>query len=258
MILYCMQNPKKGEPGGKVAKTSNTVFSANLVGLVLMAMSLIVIGDAAGKALTKGGVSPFFVAWSRFLIGVALLYPFFRPTRAELCLLYNWKVVLRALLIICAICSLLTALRTEPMANVFGGFFIGPVIAYVISAILLRENITAIRSILIGSGFLGVVLVIKPGFEVSAGMAFAVLAGCLHGSYIVATRWLANSHRSVFLMLSQLIIGSIILVPLGVVDIPHSIETWDVLLIIISAVGSALGNYLLVIASRTAPVQDRV
>ena len=40
--------------------------------------------------------------------------------------------------------------------------------------------------------FVGVLLVVKPGFGMQIGMGFALLAGCFHGSYLVATRSLAG------------------------------------------------------------------
>lgn len=93
--------------------------------LVLVAMMLIPAGDTAGKVLTSGGVAPVFVAWSRFALGALLLAPFaIRAVDPRLFL--DWRVWVRALFIVCGIVSILTALRTEPIANVFGAFFVGP------------------------------------------------------------------------------------------------------------------------------------
>ena len=162
-------------------------------------MSFIVLGDSAGKLMTGGGIAPFFVAWSRFALGALFLLPFCGLKREELVALLDWRLWLRALFIICAICSILTALRTEPIANVFGGFFISPIVSYFMSAWLLKERISYRRTGLLLFSFLGVLLVVKPGFGMTAGMGFAMLAGCCHGSYLVATRWLAGSFRPRFL-----------------------------------------------------------
>lgn len=43
--------------------------------MMLAAMVLLPAGDAAGKALTALGVSPWFVAWSRFVLGAAIALP---------------------------------------------------------------------------------------------------------------------------------------------------------------------------------------
>src|SRR5439155_2707814 len=94
---------------------------------------------------------------------------------------------------------------------------------------------------------------VKPGFGFTPGSAFALTAGCLHGAYLVATRWLAGQHRPTFLLISQLIAGAIVLLPFGLSARPTTLSMTDIFLVCVSAIGSAAGNYLLVIANRTTP-----
>ena len=229
-----------------------TSFSFKVIGLVVLAMVLIVSADAAGKVLTARGFSQFFVGWARFSVAVLIVAPFCGLKATELPMLIRPQVILRALLIAGGITCILTALKTEPMANVFGGFFIGPIISYFLSAFLLGERITFARTALLALSFIGVLIVVRPGFGMTAGMGFAVLAGCLHGSYLVATRWLAGSYRPRFLLFSQLAIGAVLLAPFAIGPIPS--VTLDLTLMLLwSALGSALGNLILVTISRTPP-----
>lgn len=227
-------------------------FAYSTIGLMFLSMTLIVGGDAAAKALTSAEFSPYFVAWTRFALAAVVLVPFSGMTRAELPLLLNKRVLLRGLLLALAVCSILTALKTEPIANVFGGFFIGPVISYFVSALVLKESITWPRTALLALSFIGVLLVVKPGFGMTAGMGFAVVAGSLHGSFLVVTRSLAQQYRAKFLLASQLLIGSVILSPFSLIETPD-IEMNIMGLIVISALGSAFGNLLLLIVNRTTP-----
>ena len=236
-----------------IAQTGSGALLVRAALTVFFAMTLIVIGDAAGKTMTGGEQSPFFVAWSRFVVAALLLYPLFRPSRDEWRQFADWRVLLRGGLITCAICLVLTALRTEPIANVFGGFFVGPVIAYILSSLLLGERVSLVRSLLLAVGFVGVLLVVKPGFGASIGMGFAVLAGCFHGCYLVANRWLSGVFPARFLLFSQLVVGAVALAPLGVAGIPAEPDLGLVVLITISALGSAFGNYLLTAVNRTTP-----
>jgi hypothetical protein len=133
--------------------------------LMIVAMTLIPLGDAAGKALTADhGAPPVFVAWSRFALGVVLLAPFLRPRHLDLRALVDPRTIFRGLLITGGIISILTALRTEPLPNVFGAFFVGPILSFVLSALLLRETVRPAQGVLLAVGFLGVLLVVKPGF----------------------------------------------------------------------------------------------
>jgi len=226
---------------------------AKVILLICIATTSIVVGDAAGKLLTQDGVSPFFIAWSRFALAAGLLLPLSGMTRAELPQLWNWRVVLRAALIAGGISSILTALRTEPIANVYGAFFIGPVVAYALSVVLLGERVTRARSFLLAIGFLGVLMVVQPSAQMGPGMIFALLAGMCYGSYLTATRWLAGQYRPRFLLTAQLVIGAILLAPLGLTHLPGagSPAIWG--LVLLSALASALGNFLLVLINRTTP-----
>lgn len=223
-----------------------------LLTMVFIAVTCVVIGDTAGKLLTSSGTSPFLVAWSRFLLAAVLLLPFSGLSRSELPDLMDWRVLLRAGFIICGICCILTALKSEPIANVFGAFFVGPVVSYVLAILFLGERPSAKRSLLLAIGFVGVMLVVKPGFGSSIGMGFALAAGTFYGAYLVMTRTVAGQYRPRFLLISQLLIGSIVLMPFGLQPDMPAADLGFLALILVSALGSAVGNYMLVIASRRA------
>lgn len=221
--------------------------------MMLLSMTLIVGGDTAAKVLSQDGISPIFVAWTRFALASVILLPFMGVSRADAPALRDPRVWLRALLIMAGICCILTALRTEPIANTFGAFFIGPIVAYALSVFVLKERVTLIRTVLLGLSFVGVLMVVQPGFGVTVGMGLAVLAGVFHGCYVVATRSIAPLYRPRLLLISQLILGAILLAPLGVATWPDTVSATAMVLILISALGSALGNLLLVQLSRTTP-----
>jgi drug/metabolite transporter (DMT)-like permease len=223
-----------------------------VVVMVIMAMTLIVSGDAAAKVLGGQGFDPVFTAWSRFALAAVVIAPFAGLQRSDLAQAKDWRLVLRAMLIVGGIVCILTALRTEDMATVFGGFFVGPIVAYALSAMLLGERVTLARTVLLGLSFVGVLIVVRPGFGMTSGMGLAILAGCFHGSYLVATRWLAGGFRPRFLLLSQLVIGAVVLAPFAIGPLPP-ITGNTAVLIGISAMGSAMGNLLLVLVNRTTP-----
>lgn len=232
--------------------TMHPQYSPRLIGAVVLAMTLIVGGDAAATVLTGAGFPQTFVAWTRFALAAVLLAPLCGLTRFDAVHFRDWRLYLRAGLIVGGIVSILTALQTEPMANVFAGFFVGPIVSYFVAAALLGERITPLRTALLLVSFGGVLLVVRPGFGMTTGMGFAVLAGCFHGAYLVATRWLAGTFRPRFLLFSQLLIGAVILSPFAFAPVPTLTWAW-MGLITISALGSAGGNLLLVLVNRTTP-----
>ncbi len=229
-----------------------------LVALMFLAMSMIPAGDTAGKILTSEyGASPLFVAWSRFVLGSLIAVPLLRADTLRI--LRDWRIWLRALLLTCGIVSIQTALVAAPVADVFAAFFVGPIVSYALSILLLGERGSPQRSALMVLGFLGVLLVVRPGFDANAGLGFAVLAGVFYGAYLSASRWLAPLARPGSLLFSQLFISALLLTPFC-----WSSTTADLLLqqspsgpfatlTLASAMFSMGGNFLLLFAYARAP-----
>ena len=230
--------------------TRHTVL---LILMILVGMTLIPIGDTAGKLLMQEGASSGFVTWTRLLIGFLVILPFSGIRLTELSSLYDWRILLRAALFIISVSSILKAVETESIANVFGAFFIGPILSYFLAALLLKEAITPLRSVLLLIGFGGAMLVIKPSYHMSTGMMFAALAGCFYGVFLVTNRWLAGHFRPRFILLSTLLVGSIVLAPVGLPAIPALDSTYLVMLLLISALSSAIGNLIIIEANRLLP-----
>jgi drug/metabolite transporter (DMT)-like permease len=221
--------------------------------LMIVAMSLIPLSDAAAKLLTAThGVAPVFVAWSRFALGALLLVPFLRARHWDARALVDPRTVFRGLLIVGGIMCILTALRTEPLPNVFGAFFVGPILSFVLSAVLLREPVRPAQAALLALGFAGVLLVVRPGFGMTPGLGLAVLAGGFYGCYLVASRWLSGAYPPRTLLLSQLVTGAVVLAPFGLWQVP-AVDGTVAGLILLSAAGSAAGNLLLLVAYGIAP-----
>lgn len=223
---------------------------------MFLGVSLIVCGDTAGKALGGMGVHPFVIAWMRFALGLILLAPFLGPVRANIARLPDRWLILRGALIAGAISSILTALRTEPIANVFGAFFVGPVVSYVLSRLVLQERTTWLRSLLIVTGFVGVLMVVQPGTGFRPNMIFALLAGSLYGCFLALTRRMTAHHGNGAMLFSQLFWGMVVLTPFAVFhagSVSAATSGTGVMLIVISALASAVGNHLIVRMSRTAP-----
>jgi drug/metabolite transporter (DMT)-like permease len=215
-----------------------------------LGMSLIPLGDTFGKAMMGLGALPVFVAFARYAVGAALLLPF-TGIKGSLPLMRDWRIWFRSSLQVGAILGILTGLQTETLANAFGAFFAGPLISYLLSAWLLGEKITWPRTILLIIGFAGVLLVVKPGFAMTTGTAFAAIGGVFYGAFLTASRWLSSVGRSQDLMLSQFIIGTLMISPLGLAAIPD-FTPWLAVLVIGSGAASMLGNLLIIMAYRHA------
>lgn len=219
--------------------------------IMLVAMSLIPVGDSAGKILTSElGVEPVFVAWSRFALGTVLVLPFL--PKGSFALLCNWRIWVRASMLCCGITCIQFALRTVDIATVFAAFFIGPMFSYVLATLFLREQVTVLRTLLIVLGFGGVLLVVRPGTGGDADVLWAVAAGLFYGAFLTMSRWLSHLGKPLSLTFTQLAISMFLLLPFGLTNLPEA-SLPIASMTLASALFSMLGNLLLLYAYGLAP-----
>ncbi len=220
---------------------------------MFVAMSLIPLGDTAGKLLNNNhDVAAIFVSWSRFTIGALCLLPFIYKDKAILRLLLDKRIIARGLVLVCTISSILQAFTTVPITTGFSILFIAPLVSYLLSVVFLKETITVVRTVLVIGGFLGVLLVAQPSPSMDPNLFFAFLAGVLYGTYLTMSRAFAHLGTPVQLTSTQLILGAIVLCPFGVMAMP-TINESVMVLAGISGLSSLGGNLLLILAYGLAP-----
>ena len=214
--------------------------------VMFISMSLIPAGDLCGKLLSgPHGTAPAYIAWSRFAVGALIALPF--GIAGSGALLGDWRIWLRAVLIAGGVVAIQTALKTEPLANVFAAFFIGPILSYVLAVIFLKEPLHPLRAALMLLGFCGVLLVVRPGAGGSDGLLWAMLAGCFYGAFLTTSRWLAHVGTPMQLIFTQLLLSALMLLPVGLLSLPQ-MSAPIALLTLGSAGFSAAGNLLLFVA----------
>ncbi len=159
--------------------------------MMLVAMSLTPLGDTAGKLMTdQSALSPFFAAWNRFAVGALILAFFVR--RAAYKLLFDWRIIARASILVCGITSILTALSTVPIATMYEVFFIGAWISYILAVLFLKEPIGPLHLALVAGAFTGVLIVLQPQGQFDPNLAFAVLVGLCYDFFCVVARAVQN------------------------------------------------------------------
>ena len=186
---------------------------------MLIGMMLIPTGDAASKLLSNShGYHPFFIAWARFAVGSFLVLPFI--PRSCFTVFRNPVAWGRGFLLATGISVITFAVALEDLANVFAVFFIGPIISYILAAIFLKEAVTLPRSALLFLGFTGILLIARPGFGFSIGLACALFAGCTYGVFLTLSRLAAGQEEPKALLFSQMLIATILCTPMALIYWP--------------------------------------
>jgi drug/metabolite transporter (DMT)-like permease len=223
-------------------------------GTALMAAAslLIPMGDGIAKALITNH-SPFFIAWARYaaasLIVVAVTLVWHR-TSLSLPTSFGSNA-LRTALIVGAMTAFYFAIADIPLATAFGGYFLGPVIAAILSARMLSERITVSRLAAAISGLAGAYLIIRPGADLQLGSLLALLTGALFAGYLVATRVTVSTTSPMEALRFQCIFGALLLTPAAAFSWSRlSVEEW--LLIALMGTISAACHFMVIAAFRHA------
>jgi len=226
-------------------------FSPFVLAALIMGLGIagIPLGDTAAKFMyAHTDVDPMFIAWSRYGLGVFLVWLAYAGRGFDFTVMKDWRLWLRSAFVVSAIVSILNALATEPIATTFAAFFVGPIFAYFGSALFLKETITVFRTITLLCAFAGVLVVVRPTGGMSSGLLFALMGGMFYAAFLVSTRWVSSVARPRTLLLTNLIMGALLLTPWGITNIP-AIDIRMSALVLWSAAASAFGNLAIVVSS---------
>lgn len=169
-------------------------------GVVLMCLSTFAFSVMhLSVRVVSAELHPFQIAFFRNLFGLAFLTPLligpgFRQMRTRRLGLH----ALRGVLNVCAMLLFFSALATAPLAKVTALGFIAPIFTSVLSVLILRERFHLRRWTAIGIGFVGMLIILRPGLvSVDAGALYAVAAAMLWSFALIIVKTLSRTESSV-------------------------------------------------------------
>jgi drug/metabolite transporter (DMT)-like permease len=175
----------------EVARPQNPALG---IAFLVCAVVLIPISDAFAKMLAAK-LPAIEVVWLRYVSQTALILPFvlWRYGRRTFVTRYPVTQLVRSVLITGAAFCFFTALSTVPLADAVAVFFVSPFIVTALSPAVLGERVGVWRWCAVIFGFIGAMVVIRPGFQqVELGLLFAIGAGTCFALFVLATRRLAG------------------------------------------------------------------
>lgn len=188
---------------------------------MLLAMAILPLIDVLAKFLGQAGLPILVVVWARALFGTLMVMPLALRAVGRTAILpqspgYH---IARAVLLYSATWFFFTALKYLPIADALAIFFVNPLIVTLFSALFLREKVGPRRWAAVAAGFIGTLIIIRPGMvELNPGTVFALLSGTALGSYFVMTRARAGREDANVLTFRTSAIGTLgltLLLPLG-------------------------------------------
>ena len=186
--------------------------------LNLSAWVMLPIMDGFAKYLSST-LPVLQITWSRYFFTVVIVLPimlvFFRKN-------LTWTEqpklqLIRGLLLFCANILFFYSISIISLAKALTLAFIAPLIVTALSPFLLGEKVGFRRWAAVVTGFVGSLIVIRPGFvELNLASIAALGTGVLYGFYLIITRKLHDADNPLLTLLLTGIVGAI----LGTMIIP--------------------------------------
>lgn len=165
---------------------------------------------------------------------------------------HPWLVQLRALTGVLGNLSIIYAFTHIPLAEVYSLAFLAPVFIVILSVLILKETVRGPRWVFLAASFIGVLLVVRPGFrELELGHLLAICAALFGSITTLVLRSVANEEKRVTLIgvasAYILLVNGILMIPGFQMPTPEEFG----LLIVIGGMGGT-GHILFIAATRRA------
>ena len=165
---------------------------ASAIAMIVAAMACFSTSDALAKFLT-GMLPVAVIVWVRYLAFVVTLVPLLRRGRGVLRTRRLWLHVVRSLALASSATFFILALRVLPMAEATALVFASPLFVTLLSAWLLNERVDAMSWLIVVVGFVGVIIVMRPGSAVFRFEALLPICSSLAWAIsVICTRKLAT------------------------------------------------------------------
>ena len=199
---------------GKLDLSSNRYSLAVILltlGLLALAVQDVVMKDMATRyssselLLIRGLFALLLFRFALFVFGQE------DPLRTER---PGWQWV-RGFLLFMALACYYIALSVMSLLDTVAVFFSAPLIATALSRVLLKERVSAGKWIAVVVGFIGALVVVKPGGESLVQVAgfIGLAAACFYASSMIATRYLGATDRAIttayYSMMSYIVFAGI-------------------------------------------------
>ena len=221
----------------------------------LLAWVMLPIMDGFAKYLSAD-LPVLQITWARYFFTVTFTFPimflFFRKN-----LVWTDKPKLqitRGIILLTANICFFYAISIISLAKALTLAFVAPLIVTAFSPIFLGERVGVRRWSAVIIGFIGSLVVIRPGFvEINLASIAALGTGVMYGFYLIITRKLSTSDNPLLTLLLTGVVGAIIIsFAMPFVWVKPNFNQWSIM----AAIGifACLGHFFLILSLKYADV----
>ena len=226
------------------------------IGIALVTLTTLCFAtlDACAKWLVQS-LPVLQVVWLRFLFHVLLASALLAPRYGlQLVRVHNWKLqALRAAMLGSMTALNFWALQYLQLAETGAIQFSVPLLIALLSAWWLGERLDARRWLAIGAGFVGVLLIIRPGSQAfHPAILLSVMNATLYAVFNMLTRRMVATESAASTQLMSALGATVLLAPWALAGwkAPADWQTW--LVITVCGLCGGLGHFMVAQAHRYA------
>ena len=178
----------------------------------------IIFGTLMGTfiKLAQEELNVFTTGFLRFFFGFLIITPYILKTKFEVFSTKNLKIhILRSALNLPAMLLGFAALAMLPLEKMTAIHFIVPIIVTILAVIFLKEKIYLYRSIALVMGFLGMLIILRPGIiDISIGIYMALISSLIWSVVIILTKKVSKDDSAITILSHQYVYMSLFSFPL--------------------------------------------
>ena len=193
------------------------MLNNNQFAIFLIIISII-FGTLMGTfiKLAQEELNVFTTGFLRFFFGFLIITPYILKTKFEVFSTKNLKIhILRSALNLPAMLLCFAALAMLPLEKMTAIHFIVPIIVTILAVIFLKEKIYLYRSIALVMGFLGMLIILRPGIiDISIGIYMALISSLIWSVVIILTKKVSKDDSAITILSHQYVYMSLFSFPL--------------------------------------------
>jgi len=219
----------------------------------LLAWVMLPIMDGFAKYLSTD-LPVFQITWARYFFTVAFTFPimfFFYRNQLKWSDKPRLQIIRGLILLIANICFFYS-ISVISMAKALTLAFVAPLIVTAFSPMLLGEKVGFRRWSAVVIGFIGSLVVIRPGFvEINLASLAALGTGVMYGFYLIITRKLSTSDNPLLTLLLTGVVGAVIIsCVMPFVWVNPTLNQWSMMAAI--GVFACIGHLFLILSLKYA------
>lgn len=226
------------------------------IGIVLIATVFFAVTDTTAKYVNAAGVPLLMALWARYM---------FQAIATSLVVVPwgGWSVmrtrqplfhVLRGFMLVTSTGFVFLSLKFMSVGEFTAIMLIAPLVLTLVAGTFLKEQVSPLRWALVSGGFIGTLVIIRPGGEAFTPAMLLPLAQVVTNcGFQVLTIRLARTENTLTMNFYTGWVGALAATPLLLLawDPQVPVGLWG--LMVVMGVAGAMGHFLLILAYRRAP-----